>query len=309
VTYSRVVLVDEEDFAVKQLRAAFTFFVLAALPTAEAHAQTTRTWVSSNGSDSNLCTRTAPCQTFAGALAKTSAGGEISVVDASDYGPVTISKSITLNGDGALAGILAPSTNGVIVNAGVNDRVVLRNISINGVGTGLNGVRFIAGKELTVEHVSISGFTGIGIDMSQANESHLFVKDTQITNVATGIFVTATGGQARATLDNVHLTGNATGLQVSTGGYAMISDSVISGNTFGIYASSSALVNVENCKIAFNGYGVTALTSASIGLSKSQIYSNSYGIYYTGAYVFSSSNNAVFKNTNSLPPTSEIPLE
>lgn len=295
----------------KQLRAAFTFFVLAALPAAEAHAQATRTWVSSNGSDSNPCTRTAPCQTFTGALAKTLASGEISVVDASDYGPVTITKSITINGDGALAGILAPGTDAVIVNAGVNDRVILRNISINGAGTGLNGVRFIAGKELTVEQVSISGFTGRGIDMSQANgSSQLFVKDTQITNAATGIFATSTAGQARASLDNVHLTGNVAGLDVNTGGYVMISDSVISGNTFGIYASSFGFISVENCKIAFNGNGVSALSSASIGLSNSQVYNNYYGIYYTsGASIFTTSNNRIFHNHISLAPTSQMPLE
>src|SRR5512132_1617348 len=115
-----------------------------------ANAQATRTWVSGVGDDANPCSRTAPCTTFAGAISKTAAGGEISVLDPGGFGVVTITKAITINGDGTLAGILSAGTNGIIVNAGANDRVVIRNVSINGVGTGLNGIRFLAGKSLTV---------------------------------------------------------------------------------------------------------------------------------------------------------------
>src|SRR6476659_475042 len=83
-----------------------------------AHAQATRTWVSGVGDDANPCSRTAPCKTFAGAISKTAACGEISVLDPGGFGAVTITKSITINGDGTLAGILHAGTNGIIVNAG-----------------------------------------------------------------------------------------------------------------------------------------------------------------------------------------------
>src|SRR5213593_4753683 len=107
--------------------ATFTF-VCASM----AQAQATRTWVSGVGDDANPCSRTAPCKTFAGAISKTAAGGEISVLDPGGFGAVTITKSITINGDGTLAGLLASLTNGIIVNAGVNDKVVIRSLSING---------------------------------------------------------------------------------------------------------------------------------------------------------------------------------
>jgi hypothetical protein len=55
----------------------------------------TRTWVSGVGSDANPCSRIAPCQTFAGAISKTAAGGEINVLDPGGFGAVTITKSIT----------------------------------------------------------------------------------------------------------------------------------------------------------------------------------------------------------------------
>src|SRR6476659_2561231 len=125
--------------------------------TSLANAQATRTWVSGVGDEVNPCSRTAPCKTFAGAISKTAASGEISVLDPGGFGVVTITKAITINGDGTLAGILNAGTTGVIVYAGVNDIVYLRNISINGAGTGLNGIRYLAGKALHEESCNIYG--------------------------------------------------------------------------------------------------------------------------------------------------------
>src|SRR5256714_3932941 len=87
------------------------------LASAPAHAQATRTWVSGVGDDANPCSRTAPCKTFGGAISKTAAGGEISVLDPGGFGGVTITKSITINGDGTLAGILSAGINAIIVNS------------------------------------------------------------------------------------------------------------------------------------------------------------------------------------------------
>src|SRR5436309_5110424 len=82
-------------------------------------AQATRTWVSGVGDDANPCSRTAPCKTFAGAISKTAAGGEIDALDPGGYGTVTITKAITIDGGGGqVAGILAAATNGIHVAAG-----------------------------------------------------------------------------------------------------------------------------------------------------------------------------------------------
>src|SRR5262245_61927828 len=131
-----------------------------------AQAQASRTWVSGVGDDANPCSRTAPCKTFAGAISKTANCGEISVLDPGGFGAVTITKSVTINGDGTLAGILASLVNGVIVNATANDVVTLRSLSINGFCNGINGVRFLAGKHLKIENCTIYGFATHGIDMS-----------------------------------------------------------------------------------------------------------------------------------------------
>src|SRR6476469_8182596 len=97
-----------------------------------AQAQATRTWVSGVGDDANPCSRTAPCKTFAGAISKTANCGEISVLDPGGFGAVTITKSITIDGTGTLAGILASLTTGVIINATATDVITIRGVSING---------------------------------------------------------------------------------------------------------------------------------------------------------------------------------
>src|SRR6185437_14330708 len=116
-----------------------------------ASGQASRTWVSGVGDDANPCSRTAPCKTFAGAISKTAAGGEIDALDPAGFGAVTITKAITIDGGGGqVASVLVSGTNGIVVQAGASDVVILRNLRINGIGTGINGVRFLSGKSLLI---------------------------------------------------------------------------------------------------------------------------------------------------------------
>src|SRR5690349_22193941 len=102
-----------------------------------AQAQATRTWVSGVGDDANPCSRTAPCKTFAGAISKTAAAGEINCLDPGGFGGVTITKSITIDCSEIAASVLVSGTNGININAGAADRVILRNIRVMGVNAGL----------------------------------------------------------------------------------------------------------------------------------------------------------------------------
>lgn len=125
------------------LAALSTVILLSA---SAASAQATRTWVSGVGDDANPCSRTAPCKTFAGAISKTATGGEISVLDPGGFGAVTITKAISIIADGSQGSILAAGTNGIVINAPATATVSLRGLTFEGAGTGLNGVRFIAGE-------------------------------------------------------------------------------------------------------------------------------------------------------------------
>jgi hypothetical protein len=294
----------------KALRFGSALLVLAFAATA-AHAQATRTWVSGVGDDLNPCSRTAPCKTFSGAISKTAAGGEISVLDPGGFGTITITKSITINGDGTLAGITASLVNGVIVNAGANDKIVLRNLAINGAGNGLDGVRFLAGKNLVLDNVKIYGFTGDGVEMNITSTfSNMEIHDSVITGAAVGVKVSNVGGGGALSLANLYnvriesTTTNA--VQALANGRVHVSDSMISSNATGLNANAStAVINAEGNQLAFNGNAAVnaSVSGATIRLSNNEIYNNTTGIAIAaGATVQTTSNNRVFANGSSTAP-------
>src|SRR5689334_6313906 len=112
-------------FTIKLLVIATFLLAFASI----AQAQASRTWVSGVGDDANPCSRTAPCKTWAGAISKTAACGEIDALDPGGFGAVTITKSITLDGTGTFASILASLVNGIVVNAAATDVVTIRGRS------------------------------------------------------------------------------------------------------------------------------------------------------------------------------------
>ena len=278
---------------------AVLFFTL--IITTLAQAQATRTWVSGVGDDVNPCSRTAPCKTFQGAISKTAAGGEISVLDPGGFGAVTITKSITIDGGGTGGSITASLINGIIINAGVNDVIRLRNLSIQGTGNGLSGIRYLAGKTLHVENLTIQGFTSNGIDMNLgANSGNLLVKDTYINNCGiAGIRIQTSTGTASASLSNVRLQACQFGLDTLSG-TTTISNSVVSHNTsIGIVAESASVINVERTDVSNNVTGVSGFNgTAVVRLSDSSIYNNGTGINVgVGTTVATFQNNRFANNT------------
>ena len=193
-----------------------------------ARAQATRTWVSGVGDDANPCSRTAPCKTFAGAISKTAVNGEINVIDLGGFGAVTITKSITIDGTGALASILASGTTGILINITTTAAqdplatVRLRGLTINGSGactpapcnghSGLRGINVSSANtrrvKLFVDDVLVHGFVNEGL-LFNGQGGDLSVKDSSfIDNGTSGIRVlsAATGltGIVHVTVDRTH---------------------------------------------------------------------------------------------------------
>src|SRR5580692_8407347 len=134
------------------------------LATAPAHAQATRTWISGVGDDANPCSRTAPCKTFAGAISKTSASGEINCLDPGGFGAVTITKAMTIDClDVSNGGVVVSGTNGITVNVTAGTFVQLIGLDINGLGPGnspgLNGVSVVTAGNVSIIDCLIYGFT------------------------------------------------------------------------------------------------------------------------------------------------------
>ena len=188
-------------------------FAVTLMSVSAVQAQATRTWVSGLGDDQNACSRAAPCKTFAGAIQKTLAGGEITAIDAGGFGTVIITKAITIDGTGVPAGILAQQGSGITINIQPRhrlnfDRVVnIRGLSINGVGNGTNGINVIAATKVTVEDCVIDGFTADGINVQAGR---LFVNNTTIRN-NDGIGINVVGGSGAA-VSGTSLVFNGTGL-------------------------------------------------------------------------------------------------
>jgi len=171
----------------------FGLMLVLSLHTTSAYAQATRTWVSGVGDDANPCSRTAPCKTFAGAISKTAPAGEINVLDPGGFGAVTITKSITIRSDHIEAGVLVSGTNGIVVSAGPSDTVVLEGLDIEGLGTGLNGVTFLAGAKLHIIRCNIHHFTQNGVNVaSSTSGGHAFITDSYIFSNVGGVNVAGT---------------------------------------------------------------------------------------------------------------------
>jgi hypothetical protein len=153
-----------------------------------AFGQASRTWVSGVGDDANPCSRTAPCKTFAGAISKTAAKGEINCLDPGGFGGVTITKSLAIKCQYTEGGVLVSGTNAIVVNAAATDKVVLRGLDINGLGTGLNGVRILSAQHVAILDSEIYGFTGTGVDANpSANALKVVLTRNHIHAVGAGV--------------------------------------------------------------------------------------------------------------------------
>ena len=293
--------------------------MLFLIASSAAFAQATRTWISGVGDDANPCSRTAPCKTFAGAISKTASGGIIDVLDPGGFGGVTITKPITLEAVGTIGGILVSGTNGIVVNTpGATDTVVLRGLSIDGIGTGLAGVKVLAVGKLLIEHCTIQNFTADGVDFEPStSNAQLLVSDSTLnnnvsgSNFSAGIYIQATG--ATASIDRTRLAQNNVGLFVRNGA-ASVRQSSLSGNTLNnIRADSTGTVqvNVDNSLISDSaaGTGIFAhVSTASVSISNSTITANNVGLAaLSSASIVSYGNNRIFANTTSNgAPTSTI---
>jgi hypothetical protein len=237
--------------------------------------QATRTWVSGVGDDANPCSRTAPGKTFAGALPKTAIGGEIDVLDPGGFGAVTISHSISIEAIGVVAGVLVNGTNGININAGSGDIVVLNGLTFDGNsetpgGDGLDGIEIFGAGAVFVENCTIKNFSKWGIEYSSGATGKLFVTNTIISNCAMGgILLQPASAGVSAALNNVSLEDNQLGLQANDGSRVAISNSIVAGNTNqGILASSTTqpvAVALKSDVVTLNGFNTVAKgASASI---------------------------------------------
>jgi|ERR1041385_3958707 hypothetical protein len=292
-------------FTIKLLVIAAFMLAFASM----AQAQASRTWVSGVGDDANPCSRTAPCKTFAGAISKTACDGEIDALDPGGFGAVTITKSITIDGNG-WGSILGAGTNAINVNISTpcgSNWVQIRNVSINGFATGLTGINITVGNNTTVsiENCVIFGFRGNGgssrgISDSRTTGGKLFVQNTLIKNNSGSGVLSAGASAVFTTIDNCQAIGNgAAGFASSGNGRQMaIRNSVASENGIaGFFADSSGRMDVINSMTFHNPQGIESDSSAEIRVARSTITHNTTnGLNLAGGTILSYGNNEISAN-------------
>ncbi len=285
---------------------ALKLLAVIAFGTTMMYGQASRTWVSGVGDDANPCSRTAPCKTFAGAISKTAAGGEIDALDPAGFGAVTITKAITLDGGGGQVGsVLVSGTNGIVVAAGPNDVVILRNLRINGISSGLNGVQFNSGKDLNIENCYIFGFTqnGINIALNQNTAASVHVLNSVMKNNS-GVGIRASNLQSPTV--QVGITGSSTildniGIQATDHSRVVINESFIENSvTAGIQADSTAsdaILTIDHSQVSFNATAANALAGGTIVTADTKYaFNTGTGLNQNGGSIFSYGTNRVHNN-------------
>lgn len=286
--------------------------------------QSTRTWVSVNGNDANDCSRATPCRTFAGALAKSSAGGEIDVLDSGGFGSITIDRSISIvSPPEVLGGIQVSTGNSITISAGPNDNVVLHGLTIEGLRTGLVGIKVLGGlAALHVEKCTINNFrgsngSGIEVAPTVAGTMQLFVKDTIVRNngqgIGGGIFVhPGAGVTVKGSLDNVRLEFNTGfGLRAQDSSTLSVHNSQASGNSaagiVGIaVAGRTVNLMLDHVMVSNNGTDcVAAGANATVGITHVTVYGCATGLNVgAGGAIVSANDNFNQNNTTPGAPTS-----
>ncbi len=329
---------------IKQLFALALAGLLLSMVASPAWAQATRTWVSGVGDDVNPCSRTAPCKTFAGAISKTAASGEIDVLDPGGFGALTITKAITIANDSVgSAGVLVSGTNGFVIAAGPTDAVIIRGLDFNGLnpaaGPGLNGIRIVSAGSVLIEKCDIMNFQQNGVDFEPSLPNPGTVALTIVDSVITGngsnggllgnygdilIEPAGTGINASVSMDRVQvLNAFGPGLRVdgsSTTGTIEVSvrnSSFQNNGSKGISVQTEAPDNavitttIDSSTVSNNsGFGVHSTgTNATTYISNDTIVGNGTGVGVTTSNLISLKNNAIIGNTTNGAPTSSTTLQ
>jgi hypothetical protein len=286
------------------------------LPAASAQAQhgsLTRSFVSSSGQDTNPCTITAPCATFAVAYTKISANGIIAALDPGKYGPLTgpsaITGPVTINGNG-WAAITGPAGGAAIsINAGDFDAISLSGLEIDGAAVATYGILSSHEGSLNISNCIIRQFQ-YGILLNSTGDVEL--TDSTIANTTTfGVLFAPVGGLATFTFDHVRfLRNNGTAVSIDNSNdeghthEASGFNSLFSGNSTAISTNgddgdSNPHVTLDNINIVNNTTGI-ALSGGFVYLSRSTLSWNTTGYSILGDAVLLSTGNNLLADSNNI---------
>jgi hypothetical protein len=269
-----------------------------------ARADGARSYISPSGSDNRPCTRTQPCRTFDGALAKTDEGGEIIALETGAYDATTITKAITLAAaPGADVAIRATSGNAVTITANIGDVVVLRGLRLSGPGKSIAGTHGVL-LDITspnccvavhLESLIVSDFDkGFHMDLGVA--SVLMVSDTVFRNNKIGVSVSVGGAESQgASITRSRLERNDIGLLAQNGNSVTVSNTVVHGNGVGLQTDVGGKLDVFDSTVTKNGTGIKS-NGGHIRMASCSVTGNGSGVSTGTGTVSSMGNNMIVNN-------------
>jgi len=237
-----------------------------------AHATQQRSFVASTGLDTNACTLTAPCRSFAAAIGQTSDDGEVIVLDSAGYGTVTVNKSVKITAPpGVYAGITLFSGNGVTVD-GLNIKVSLIGLTIVGLGgnNGSKGISIVKDAEVAIERCRVSGVS-IGLDVTALPS--VFVRESTFT----GNHNIAIHGAGYLSVRDTIVDRNSGGLVMNGGTLSLVNSTVSASDFSGLFLFPATVAAVDRSVFhgnALAGIVVSSTPNASLTLTRSLVERN-----------------------------------
>jgi hypothetical protein len=250
------------------------------------------TFLSNTGSDAHTCNTVAQaCATFGQAIPLTAPGGQLTILNAGDYGFASIFRSISIvNASSGTAGVVLPAGIACVgqcglvnVGAGANDVVTLRGLVINGQDMpNFAPVQINNAARVNIENCLILNGNPAGILVHPftvgplAPSMEVKIQDTTINSSSSGIKMTPVQGVTisavitRSQIDNNE--GGGIKADTSSGGAATttISDSDISfngGNGINLVSGANQnIASIKNSVIAKNAVAGVQANGANAGV-------------------------------------------
>jgi len=250
----------------------------------------------------------------------------ITAKDAGDFGAVTITQSVTIDGSN-ISGISYTGTGGgSVIAITASATVILQNLAISGMGTAADGIDVVSGGIVIVDNCKIMSITGYGIEFT--GPGNLTVENSRIeslsgtigVNYPTGINIVGTaaenvvvrntvidaspvsednfgfvmhcgGGAVQTSMQNVTIMGAGQYAVLASCGITQITGSVLTQSGAGVTATNGATISVASSMITANTTGVCSEASSKIRLDNNDIYDNTTAIANCGGIVKTSTTN------------------
>ncbi len=167
--------------------------------------------------------------------------------------------------------MLVSGTNAIVIAAANTDVVIIRGLDIEGLGTGLVGIKVVSAGVVHVENCTINHFTQIGIDFvptsatavtSQLHVSNSIIRDN--TGASSGGIRVKPGANVTAVgmIENTQLRNNQFGLRVEDNSTVAAKTTTAAGNAgagfIAVSNSTAVNLNLDSCVAIGNGFGIKA---------------------------------------------------